>query len=50
MVSVSIISDVTVPAPRINQSDAILLTYPLNWNVSRDVMRNDLEYYEQVIQ
>ena len=32
----------------IGQADTILLTYPLNWNMSRDIMRNDLQIYEQV--
>ena len=32
----------------IKQADTILLTYPLNWNMSRDIMRNDLEYYERL--
>lgn len=30
----------------VKQADTIMLTYPLNWNMSRDIMRNDLEYYE----
>ena len=30
----------------IKQADTILLAYPLNWNMSRDIMKNDLEYYE----
>ena len=32
----------------VKQADTIMLTYPLNWNMSRDIMRNDLEYYEQL--
>ncbi len=30
----------------IKQADAILLTYPLAWNMSVDIMRNDLISYE----
>ena len=30
------------------QADTILLTYPLNWNMSTDIMKNDLEFYETV--
>ncbi len=36
-----------VPAPQVGQADTTLLTYPLNWNMSRDIMRHDLEFYEQ---
>lgn len=32
----------------IKQADTIMLTYPLNWNVSGDIMKNDLEMYETV--
>ncbi len=28
------------------QSDVILLSWPLNWNMSTDIIRNDLDYYE----
>ena len=27
------------------QADTVMLTYPLNWNMSHDIMRNDLDYY-----
>ena len=27
----------------------LLLGYPLNWNMSRDIMKNDLEYHEELI-
>ena len=30
----------------IKQADTILLGYPLNWNMSRDIYKNDLEYFE----
>ena len=30
----------------VKQADTIMLTYPLNWNMSREIMLNDLEYYE----
>ena len=30
----------------VKQADTILLAYPLNWNMSRDILKNDLEYYE----
>lgn len=30
----------------IKQADTIMLTYPLNWNVSIDIQKNDLEMYE----
>lgn len=30
----------------IKQADTIMLNYPLNWNYSADIMRNDLEFYE----
>ena len=32
----------------IKQADTILLTYPLNWNMSRDIMKNDLLFYEDL--
>ena len=28
------------------QADTIMLGWPLNWNMSRDIQRNDLERYE----
>ena len=28
------------------QADTIMLGWPLNWNMSRDIWRNDLEAYE----
>lgn len=31
---------------RIKQADVNLLGYPLNWNYSVDIQRNDLYYYE----
>jgi len=30
----------------IKQADTIMLNYPLNWNYSVDIMKNDLEFYE----
>ena len=30
----------------VKQADTILLTYPLNWNMSRDIARNDLYLYK----
>ena len=30
----------------IKQADVIMLNYPLNWNYSADIMKNDLEFYE----
>ena len=33
----------------IKQADVLMLGYPLNWNVSRDVIKNDLEYHEELI-
>lgn len=30
----------------IKQADAVMLLYPLNWNYSYDIMKNDLELYE----
>lgn len=33
----------------IKQLDTLLLGYPLNWNMSRDILKNDLEYYEDRI-
>ena len=30
----------------IKQADTLMLGYPLNWNMSRDILKNDLEYYE----
>lgn len=32
----------------IRQADTIMLNYPLNWNYSYDIMRNDLEFYETI--
>ena len=32
---------------KIKQADVNLLGYPLNWNYSVDIQRNDLYYYEQ---
>lgn len=41
--------DVFVPAASpVKQADAILLTYPLNWNMSVDIMKNDLLFYETI--
>lgn len=37
------------PSDRISQADTIMLGYPLNWNMSLDIYRNDLEYYETKI-
>ncbi|CAD5114394.1 DgyrCDS3529 [Dimorphilus gyrociliatus] len=34
------------PSERVSQADTIMLGYPLNWNMSMDIYRNDLEYYE----
>lgn len=31
-----------------SQADTILLTFPLHWNMSEDIMKNDLDYYETV--
>ena len=33
----------------IKQADTVMLNYPLNWNYSIDIMKNDLEFYEQLI-
>jgi protein-glucosylgalactosylhydroxylysine glucosidase len=33
----------------IKQADAIMLNYPLNWNYSVDIMKNDLMFYETLI-
>jgi len=33
----------------IKQADTVLLNYPLNWNYSVDIMKNDLEFYELLI-
>ena len=33
----------------IMQADAVLLTYPLNWNMSADIMKNDLLFYEMML-
>lgn len=33
----------------IKQADTLLLGYPLNWNMSRDILKNDLQYYEDLI-
>jgi len=30
----------------IKQADTIMLNYPLNWNYSVDIMKNDLDFYE----
>ena len=32
----------------IKQADTIMLGYPLNWNVSDDIRRHDLEFYESL--
>lgn len=32
----------------VRQADTIMLTYPLNWNMSADIMKNDLLFYEQI--
>lgn len=32
----------------IKQADAVMLIYPLNWNYSYDIMKNDLELYESL--
>ena len=32
----------------VRQADTMLLTYPLNWNMSADIMKNDLLFYEQL--
>ena len=42
-------SDYQRNSTKIKQADAIMLSYPLNWNMSRDIMRNDLEYYENLM-
>ncbi|ELU02128.1 hypothetical protein CAPTEDRAFT_222476 [Capitella teleta] len=31
---------------KVKQADTVMLTYPLNWNMSHDIMRNDLDFYE----
>jgi len=33
----------------IKQADTIMLNYPLNWNYSVDIMKNDLDFYELLI-
>jgi len=33
----------------IKQADTTMLTYPIAWNMSIDIMRNDLLYYEQYL-
>jgi trehalose/maltose hydrolase-like predicted phosphorylase len=40
--------DASKDAP-IKQADTIMLNYPLNWNYSADIMKNDLQYYELLI-
>ena len=33
----------------IKQADTILMTYPLHWNMSHDIMKNDLDFYESIM-
>ena len=48
--SVNIIFFIPDQNKTIKQADTILLTYPLAWNMSTDIMKNDLQYYEPFLQ